>query len=65
MSVHVGRSMAFHKAITLRLSVCAAQAIPQCEILAVVIVEVEMVHSVARSVVDDLRPSHVLGVVWK
>jgi hypothetical protein len=32
--------------------------------LAVVIVEVEVVHGVARGVVDDLRPSHVLRVIW-
>lgn len=54
MVIHVGCPITFHEAIALGLAVSASEAVPQCEILAVVVVEVEVVHGVARSIVDDL-----------
>jgi len=63
MIVHVGGPMAFHEAITFGLAIGTSQTIPQREILAVVIVEVEVMHGMTRSIVDHLGPSHVLGIV--
>ena len=47
VTVHVGCSIAFHKAVPLGRAVGASEAIPQGEILSVVVVEVEVVHGVA------------------
>lgn len=44
-------------------SVAAAQTIPQRGELAIIIVEVEMVHRVARGAIDDGRIGHVFPVV--
>ena len=47
------------------LAVAAAKPIPQRSELAIIVVEIEMVHCVARSTIDNRRISDVLAVVDK
>lgn len=47
------------------LAVAAAKPIPQRSELAIIVVEIEMVHCVARSAIDNRRISDVLAVVDK
>ena len=43
-----------HKRIFLRLPVCTTKSIPDGDVLAIIIVEIKVVHRVAPCTVDDL-----------
>jgi hypothetical protein len=60
----VGRHLSFlDEQLGVRLAVGAAEAVPQRRELAVVVVEVQVVHGVAGGAVDDGRVGDVLAVV--
>nr|GFD55168.1 hypothetical protein [Tanacetum cinerariifolium] len=49
--------------LVIRLSVAAAHAVPERCKLAVVVVEVQVVHGMARSAVDDRRVVCILSIM--
>ena len=52
-----------YEGVFLRLAVCTRQSIPDCDILAIIIVEVKVMHSVACCTIDNLGGGKVLGVI--
>jgi hypothetical protein len=55
--------LVLHEGVFLGLAVCTPQSIPDCDILAVVIVEIEVVHCVACCTIDNRGGGKVLGVI--
>lgn len=53
------------ESIALRLPVGAAEPIPEGQVLAIVVVEVQMVRGMTGGAVHDLRAGQVLGVIWE
>ena len=55
--------LVLHEGVFLGLAVCTPKSIPDCDILAIVIVEVEVVHGVACCTIDNFGGGKGLGVI--
>lgn len=53
-----------HERVLLRLAVRTSKPIPNCDVLAIIIVEVQVVHCVACRAVDNLGRRKILGVIF-